>query len=72
MKKLEGLNIISLVILATSFFYMIKIENEARLPANINTDYHMNSLPFIYLIMGSIIVLVIISFLRIRHLRQNK
>lgn len=70
MKKLEAINIISLITLAISFFYMIKIDNDSRLPANINTDYYMNSLPFIYLIIGSLIVLTIISCVRIWHLKK--
>lgn len=70
MKKLEAINIISLITLAISFFYMIKIDNDSRLPANINTDYYMNSLPFIYLIIGSLIVLAIISCVRIWHLKK--
>lgn len=71
MKKLETVNIVSLMILAISFFYMIRIDNNSRLPANINTDYYMNSLPFIYLIIGSLVVLIIISFLRIRRIRKQ-
>lgn len=72
MKKLEAVNIISLVTLSISVFYMIKIDNHSRLPENINTDYYMASLPFIYLIIGSIIVLAIVSFLRMRHLCKEK
>lgn len=72
MKKLEAVNFISLVTLAISFFYMIRIDNQSRLPANINTDYYMNSLPFIYLIIGSLAVLIIVAFLRMRYLRKEK
>lgn len=71
MRKLEAINILSIITLAISFFYMIKIDNKSRLPANINTDYHMNSLPFIYLIIGSLVVMIIVALLRIRYLKKE-
>ncbi|WP_297633159.1 hypothetical protein [uncultured Clostridium sp.] len=52
--KIRGgyvINIILSVITTICFFYIIKIDNESRLLQNINSDYHMNSLPFIYLVL---------------------
>lgn len=43
MKKLETLNILSILTLVIIFFYKIKIDDHSWLPANINTDYYMNS-----------------------------
>lgn len=71
MKKLETINAVALITLAISFFYMIKIDNDSRLPANVNSDYHMNALPFIYIIIVCLLVMVVISFLRIRKLKNT-
>lgn len=40
---------------------MLAIENTARLPKYINTDYHMNSLPFIYICLIAMLALVILN-----------
>lgn len=48
-KKEYLINIVISLITLISFFMIIKIDNESRLPININTDYHMNSLPYIYM-----------------------
>ena len=40
---------------------MLAIENTARLPEYINTDYHMNSLPFIYICLIAMLELVILN-----------
>lgn len=40
---------------------MLAIENTARLPEYINTDYHMNSLPFIYICLLAMLALVILN-----------
>lgn len=51
MKKEYIVNIILSLIATISFFQVIRLDNEARLPENINTDYYMNSLPYIYVIL---------------------
>lgn len=72
MKKLEGLNLLSILTLAISFFYLLKIDNASRLPENINTDYHMSALPFIYLIIGSLIAMFVLAVLRIRKIKKDE
>lgn len=72
MKKLETVNILTIVLLGIGFFNMIKIDNDSRLPGNINTDYFMNSLPYIYLIIACILVLVLLTLLRIRYFKVNE
>ena len=44
-----------------SFFKLLAIENTARLPEYINTDYHMNSLPFIYICLLAMLVLATLN-----------
>ena len=44
-----------------SFLMAIKVDNDSRLPQNINTDYYMNSLPYIYIILFCLIVLVLFN-----------
>lgn len=44
-----------------SFFKILAVENTARLPEYINTDYHMNSLPFIYICLLAMLALVILN-----------
>lgn len=54
MKKIRGgyvINIILSVISIICFFYIIKIDNESRLLQNIESDYYVNSLPCIYLVL---------------------
>lgn len=72
MKKLEILNGLTLLTLAVSFFFMIKIDNTSRLPIHLGTDYHMNALPFIYMIIFSLLVLVILSVIRIKEYQKKK
>lgn len=40
---------------------VIKIDNDSRLTHNINTDYHMNSLPYIYIILTYLAALVLLN-----------
>ena len=62
-------NIAISVITLFSFFMTIKIDNDSRLPQNINTDYHMNSLPYIYIILiclTSLVILNLYKFIKVR------
>lgn len=61
MRKLCIANLVMSIIASTAFFSIIKIDNESRLPENIYTDYHMNSLPFIYLLTLALIVLIAVN-----------
>lgn len=54
-------NIIFSLIATISFFQIIKLNNEARLPQNINMDYYTNSLLYIYIILISLGVLTIFN-----------
>ncbi|GAA0070806.1 hypothetical protein UT300003_23300 [Clostridium sardiniense] len=54
-------NIIMSIITLISFWMTIKVDNNSRLPQNINTDYYMNSLPYIYIILFCLIVLVLFN-----------
>lgn len=54
-------NIIMSTITLISFLMTIKVDNDSRLPQNINTDYYMNSLPYIYIILFCLIVLVLFN-----------
>lgn len=71
MKKLEVLNIASILLLSFSFFKMIKIDNDSRLPENVNTDYYMNSLPYIYVIIICILLLTLVTCIRMIKSRRN-
>lgn len=57
-KKGYLFNIFTLIIILVSFLITIKIDNDSRLPQNANTDYFMNSLPYIYLILICLIALI--------------
>lgn len=48
----------------------IKIDNDSRLPQNINTDYHMNSLPYIYIILICLTALVILNLYKFIKVRK--
>lgn len=61
MKKEYMVNIIFSLIATISFFQIIKLNNEARLPQNINMDYYTNSLLYIYIILISLGVLTIFN-----------
>lgn len=71
-KKEYLINIFISLVTLISFFMIIKIDNESRLPINIYTDYHMNSLPYIYIVLIGLCVLIIFNlykFLKIK--KQN-
>lgn len=71
-KKEYLINIFISLVTLISFFMIIKIDNESRLPINIGTDYHMNSLPYIYIVLIGLCVLIIFNlykFLKIK--KQN-
>ncbi|MEN8435395.1 hypothetical protein NX821_002603 [Clostridium septicum] len=57
-KKGYLFNIFTSIIILVSFLITIKIDNDSRLPQNANTDYFMNSLPYIYLILICLIALI--------------
>lgn len=61
-KKSYLFNLIMLVITFLSYCMTIKIDNDSRLPINMNTDYYMNSLPYIYIILISLVILIIFNF----------
>lgn len=64
MKKISKIclfNIILTITILLSFIMTIRIDNASRLLENINTDYHMNSLPYIYLILVCLIVLIVFN-----------
>lgn len=63
-------NIAISVITLFSFFMTIKIDNDSRLPQNINTDYHMNSLPYIYIILICLTALVILNLYKFIKVRK--
>lgn len=64
-------NIALSVITLFSFFITIKIDNDSRLPQNINTDYHMNSLPYIYIILICLTALVILNLYKFMKVRKT-
>ncbi|MBS5938077.1 hypothetical protein E5347_12390 [Clostridium sartagoforme] len=64
-------NIAISVITLFSFFMTIKIDNDSRLPQNINTDYHMNSLPYIYIILICLATLVILNLFKFIKVRKT-
>ena len=69
-KKEYLINIFISLVTLISFFMIIKIDNESRLPINIDTDYHMNSLPDIYIVFIGLCVLIIFNlykFLKIKN-----
>lgn len=64
-------NIALSVITLFSFFITIKIDNDSRLPQNINTDYHMNSLPYIYIILICLVALVLLNLYKFIKVRKT-
>lgn len=54
-------NIIMSGLTLMSFCITIKIDNDSRLPQNINTDYYMNSLPYVYVILICLVVLILFN-----------
>lgn len=64
-------NIAISVITLFSFFMTIKIDNDSRLPQNINTDYHMNSFPYIYIILICLAALVILNLYKFIKVRKT-
>ena len=67
MKKTKITNLIASIISAYSIYMIIKIDNLSRLSENINTDYYMRSLPYLYLIIFSISVSFIISLILLKE-----
>ena len=61
MRKKYVINSLLTIVSIFSFFKMLAIENTARLPEYINTDYHMNSLPFIYICLLAMFIIVILN-----------
>lgn len=61
MRKRYIINSLLTIVSIFSFFKMLAIENTARLPKYMNTDYHMNSLPFIYICFIAMLALVILN-----------
>ena len=57
--------------LIITFSIVTKIDNISRLPENINTDYYMNSLPFIYLIFAILIILILTNIIAIVKSKNN-
>ena len=75
MKKISKaylFNIIMSIIVFISFVATIKIDNASRLPQNINTDYYMNSLPYIYIILFCLSVLILFNLSQcIKSIKKN-
>lgn len=67
MKKTKITNLIASIISAYSIYMIIKIDNLSRLSENINTDYYMRSLPYLYLIIVSISVSFLISLILLKE-----
>ena len=67
MKKTKITNLIASIISAYSIYMIIKIDNLSRLSENINTDYYMRSLPYLYLIILSISVSFLISLILLKE-----
>lgn len=68
MKKFKMSYIFNLVMLGItllSYCMTIKIDNDSRLLINMNTDYHMNSLPYIYIILISLVFLIIFNLYQV-------
>lgn len=61
MKKLCIINLVVATLISVAFYFMIKIDNESRLPQNIDTDYFMKSLPWIYVLLFSLVVLFLVN-----------
>lgn len=59
--KRSILNICFSIITLISFNVMLQIENTARLPEYIDSDYHMRSLPYIYIILISILIVIVLN-----------
>lgn len=65
-------NIIVSAIISFSFFVTIKLDNNSRLPENVNTDYYMNSLPYIYIILICLFILIIFNLYKfVISIRKN-
>lgn len=65
-------NIIMSIITLISFWMTIKIDNDSRLPQNINTDYYMNSLPYIYIILFCLFVLILFNLYQtIKNIKKS-
>ena len=65
-------NIIVSAIISFSFFVTIKLDNNSRLPENVNTDYYMNSLPYIYIILICLFILIIFTLYKfVISIRKN-
>ena len=62
-------NVVSFCIILACLYGIVRIDNFSRLPENINTDYFMNSLPYIYLII--IIALPNIIFDTVQVLKKK-
>lgn len=74
MKKFDKaylFNTIILVIILMSFWMTIKIDNDSRLPQNINTDYYMNSLPYVYVILICLAVLILFNVYKVINVKKN-
>ncbi|MBP1889525.1 formate hydrogenlyase subunit 3/multisubunit Na+/H+ antiporter MnhD subunit [Clostridium moniliforme] len=68
--KAHLFNVIILIIIFISFCITIKIDNDSRLPENINIDYYMNSLPYIYIILVFLVMLILFNFYKC--IKDNK
>ena len=65
-------NIIVSAIISFSFFVTIKLDNNSRLPENVNTDYYMNSLQYIYRILICLFILIIFNLYKfVISIRKN-
>ncbi|WLF70499.1 hypothetical protein Q6375_05785 [Clostridium septicum] len=71
LKNVYLFNSFTSIIILISFIMTIKIDNASRLPQNINTDYFMNSLPYIYLILICLIALIIFNLYKIISTKNN-
>lgn len=70
MRKQYLINSLLTMVSIFSFFKILAIENTARLPEYINTVYHMNSLPFIYICLLAMLALVILNIMWIIKSRK--
>lgn len=66
MKKTKITNLVSSILSGFAIYKIIQIDNMSRMAEHIDTDYHMRSLPFLYLIIISITVSIITSLILIK------
>lgn len=57
---------IAMALLSGFFLYkIISIDNMSRLPQNIDTDMFMDSLPYIYALIGALVIILLTNIIQL-------